>query len=96
MARLIGRIAERGVTVELTDGARELLGNLGYDPSYGARPLKRVISKRLVDPLALGLLKGDYAAGDAVRVEAEDGGLAFERLRPAAGAPQPQAPAAVA
>ena len=98
VARLIGRIAERGVTVELTDGARELLGNLGYDPTYGARPLKRVISKRLVDPLALGLLKGDYAPGDAVRVEAVDGGLAFTRVggTQPSGEPQPQAPAAVA
>ncbi len=98
VARLIGRIAERGVTVELTDGARELLGNLGYDPVYGARPLKRVISKRLVDPLALGLLKGDYAAGDTVTVEAVDGGLAFTRVggTQSSGEPQPQAPAAVA
>ena len=61
VARLIVRVAERGVDVELTDAARDLLGELGYDPAYGARPLKRVISKRLVDPLALGLLKGDFA-----------------------------------
>ena len=43
---------------------------MGYDPTYGARPLKRVIQKRLVDPLALGLLKGEYAAGDAIVVDA--------------------------
>jgi ATP-dependent Clp protease ATP-binding subunit ClpB len=79
--RLIGRVAERGVTVELTDAARDLLGNLGYDPVYGARPLKRVISKQLVDPLALGLLKGEFAAGDHVAVDAEEGGLRFERRR---------------
>jgi ATP-dependent Clp protease ATP-binding subunit ClpB len=89
VARLIGRVSERGVEVELTDGARELLGNMGYDPTYGARPLKRVIQKRLVDPLALGLLKGDFAPGDAVVVDAEDGGLSFTRS-------QSQAPAAVA
>ena len=59
-------MAERGVDVELTDAARDLLGDLGYDPTYGARPLKRVISKHLVDPLALGLLKGEFAAGDHV------------------------------
>jgi ATP-dependent Clp protease ATP-binding subunit ClpB len=100
VARLIGRVSERGVAVELTDDARVLLGNLGYDPTYGARPLKRVIQKRLVDPLALGLLKGDYAAGDTVLVDAEEGGLSFTRTR--AGGPdspaedQPQAPAAVA
>jgi ATP-dependent Clp protease ATP-binding subunit ClpB len=81
VTRLIGRVAERGVTVELTDAARDLLGDLGYDPAYGARPLKRVISKRLVDPLALGLLKGEYAAGDHIRVDADEGDLRFERTR---------------
>ena len=57
---------------------------MGYDPTYGARPLKRVIQKRLVDPLALGLLKGDYAAGDAIAVDAAPGdppALAFTRTR---------------
>jgi ATP-dependent Clp protease ATP-binding subunit ClpB len=95
VARLIGRVSERGVSVELTDGARELLGNLGYDPTYGARPLKRVIQKRLVDPLALGLLKGEYAAGDHVLVDAEPGdppALTFTRTR----AEAPEEAAAVA
>jgi ATP-dependent Clp protease ATP-binding subunit ClpB len=95
VARLIGRVSERGVEVELTDAARELLGNMGYDPTYGARPLKRVIQKRLVDPLALGLLKGDYAPGDTVVVDAEDGALAFTRTRPAPEpAPEPEPAAA--
>jgi ATP-dependent Clp protease ATP-binding subunit ClpB len=74
---------------------------MGYDPTYGARPLKRVIQKRLVDPLALGLLKGDYAAGDHIRVDAEPGdppALAFTRTRGAGGAPpaEEEAPAGVA
>jgi ATP-dependent Clp protease ATP-binding subunit ClpB len=95
VGRLVGRVSERGVTVELTDAARELLGNMGYDPTYGARPLKRVIQKRLVDPLALGLLKGDYAPGDAVVVDAVDGSLAFTRTRPApAGEREPEVAAA--
>ncbi|WP_037408839.1 ATP-dependent chaperone ClpB [Candidatus Solirubrobacter pratensis] len=81
VARLIGRVAERNVTVELTDAARDLLGDLGYDPTYGARPLKRIISKRLVDPLALGLLKGEFTTGDHVTVDADDGELRFERTR---------------
>ncbi len=81
VTKLIGRVAERGVSVELTDVARDLLGNLGYDPTYGARPLKRIISKRLVDPLALGLLKGEFAAGDHIRVDADGGDLRFERTR---------------
>ena len=82
VARLVGRVAERGVTVELTDVARDLLGELGYDPAYGARPLKRVIQKHLVDPLARGLLEGRYAAGDHVVVDAEDGELRFAAREP--------------
>ena len=77
VARLAGRVSERGVTIELSDAARDLLGNLGYDPAYGARPLKRVIQKRLVDPLARGLLAGEYAAGDRILVDADEGELRF-------------------
>ena len=79
VAKLIERVRERGVEVELTDDARTLIGNLGYDPTYGARPLKRVIQKQLVDKLALALLEGRFAAGDTVRVDARDGELAFEK-----------------
>jgi ATP-dependent Clp protease ATP-binding subunit ClpB len=78
--QLVGRVRERGIEVELTDGARTLLGNLGYDPVYGARPLKRVIQKQLVDKLALKLLEGEFAEGDRVRVDAAEGELAFERM----------------
>jgi ATP-dependent Clp protease ATP-binding subunit ClpB len=79
VAKLIERVRERGVEVELTDDARTLIGNLGYDPTYGARPLKRVIQKQLVDRLALALLEGRFAAGDTVAVDARDGELVFER-----------------
>jgi ATP-dependent Clp protease ATP-binding subunit ClpB len=79
VARLVSRVRERGIEVELTDDARTLLGNLGYDPTYGARPLKRVIQKRLVDPLALAILEGRFAAGDIVRVDAAEGELVLER-----------------
>ena len=72
------------MTVELTDAARVLLGDMGYDPTYGARPLKRVIQKHLVDRLALGLLQGDYAAGDTITVDAVDGELTFARAASAA------------
>ena len=75
--QLAGRVAERGIEIELTDDARTLLGNLGYDPTYGARPLKRVIQKQLVDRLALKLLEGEFAEGERVRVDAEDGELVF-------------------
>jgi ATP-dependent Clp protease ATP-binding subunit ClpB len=85
--RLVRRVRERGIEVELTDRARELLGNLGYDPTYGARPLKRVIQKRLVDPLALAILEGDFREGDTVRVDAGDGDLVVsvaDKVAPAA------------
>jgi ATP-dependent Clp protease ATP-binding subunit ClpB len=81
---LVARVRERGVEVELTDQARELIANLGYDPTYGARPLKRVIQKRLVDKLALKLLEGEFGPGDTVRVDAEEGELTF-----AVAAPEP-------
>ncbi len=77
--RLVRRLREREIEIELTDDARTLLGNLGYDPTYGARPLKRVIQKRLVDKLALALLEGEFAAGDVVEVDASDGELTFAR-----------------
>ncbi len=84
MDELVARVRERGVEVELTEEARELIANLGYDPTYGARPLKRVIQKRLVDKLALKLLEGEFGPGDTVRVDAEEGELTF-----AVAAPQP-------
>ena len=83
VAAVVERVREREIELELTDDARTLLGNLGYDPTYGARPLKRVIQKRLVDPLALAILEGRFVAGDTVRVDAADGELVLER----AGAP---------
>ncbi len=73
---MIERVAERGVHVTLTDDARTLIGDLGYDPTYGARPLRRVIQKRLTDRLALALLEGKMREGDAVTVGARDGELA--------------------
>jgi ATP-dependent Clp protease ATP-binding subunit ClpB len=77
VANVVARVREREIEIELSDDARTLIGNLGYDPTYGARPLKRVIQKRLVDPLALAILEGRFVAGDTVRVEAEGGDLAL-------------------
>jgi ATP-dependent Clp protease ATP-binding subunit ClpB len=84
VARVIERVREREIELELTDEARTLLGNLGYDPTYGARPLKRVIQKRLVDPLALAILEGRFAAGDTVLVDASEGEITLERAQAAA------------
>ncbi len=73
--RLVTRVRQRGIEVVLTDAARTLLGDLGYDPTYGARPLKRVIQKHLVDRLALAILEGEFREGDTVRVDALEGEL---------------------
>ncbi|MGZ5356732.1 MAG: ATP-dependent chaperone ClpB, partial [Solirubrobacterales bacterium] len=93
VARLSRRVAERGIEIELTDKARELLGNLGFDPTYGARPLKRVIQKQLVDKLALRLLEGEFSEGDRIEVDAAGGELVFERV---AGGAEPAAEHAAA
>ena len=92
--RLVRRVRERGVEVELTDAARTLLGDLGYDPTYGARPLKRVIQKHLVDRLALALLEGTFREGDTVGVDAVEGELvltAKSAVAPSAGRVAPMA-----
>ena len=91
VAQVIARVAERGVEVTLTDKARELLGNLGYDPAYGARPLRRVIQKQLTDKLALALLEGEIREGDAVTVDAGDGELVIEKGTPSRRTEEPAA-----
>jgi len=76
---LAERVRGRGVEIELTDEAKTLIANLGYDPTYGARPLRRVIQKQLVDKLALRLLEGEFVPGDRVLVDAADGQFTFKR-----------------
>jgi len=69
------RLEDRKITLELTDAALDLLANEGYDPAFGARPLKRLIQRELQDPLAMRLLSGEIRDGDTVHVEATDGQL---------------------
>jgi ATP-dependent Clp protease ATP-binding subunit ClpB len=80
LAQVIERVSERGVQLEITPAARELLGNMGYDPTYGARPLRRVIQKQLVDKLALALLEGRFHSGESVVADAAGGQVAIEPL----------------
>ena len=87
LRRLRERLAERGVELELTDDAKAAIAEAGWDPAYGARPLKRAIQRMLENPLALELLEGRFAEGDTVRVDVgEDGELVFERAEVAAPA----------
>jgi len=79
LRRVEARLAERGLRLELTDAAKETLAEAGWDPTYGARPLKRAIQRLLENPLALRLLEGEFAEGDTVRVDAKDDQLVFEK-----------------
>ncbi|MFT4197021.1 MAG: ATP-dependent chaperone ClpB [Pseudoxanthomonas sp.] len=79
MSGLEKRLAERGLKIEVSDQAFELLGNVGFDPVYGARPLKRAIQAQLENPLAQRILGGDFLAGDTVKVDAEGGHLVFAK-----------------
>jgi ATP-dependent Clp protease ATP-binding subunit ClpB len=79
VALLEKRLAERQLKLELSDKALDLLGNVGFDPVYGARPLKRAIQQQLENPLAKEILEGRFGAGDRVRVDAEAGHLVFTR-----------------
>jgi ATP-dependent Clp protease ATP-binding subunit ClpB len=90
LARLRDRLAERRIAIELTDAAKETLAEAGWDPAYGARPLKRAIQRLVENPLALRLLEGDFADGDTIRIDARDGEIVFEKEP----APAPAAAAA--
>jgi len=81
LERLRSRLAERGIELELTDEAKQVLADAGWDPTYGARPLKRALQRMVENPLALRLLEGEFADGDTVRVDAQDGELVFERAQ---------------
>ena len=79
LGRLRRLLTGRKIDLQLTDEARSLLADAGYDPIYGARPLKRAIQQLVQDPLALALLRGDFAEGDTVVVGVRDGQIVFHR-----------------
>jgi ATP-dependent Clp protease ATP-binding subunit ClpB len=77
IGHLIRRLQDRKIGLNLTNGTREFLAEIGFDPVYGARPLKRVIQHHIEDELALKILSGDVADGDTVKVGVEDGKVVF-------------------
>ena len=87
LRRLEERLADRGIRIELTDAAKEFLAEAGWDPTYGARPLKRAIQRLVENPLAMRLLDGALEDGDKVRVDAGDGELVFDNVGAAEPAP---------
>jgi len=81
LERLSRRLADRHMQIRMTPAARELIVSEGFDPVYGARPLKRTIQREVLDPLALRVLEGAFADGDIVEVDAEAGEIAFRRSK---------------
>jgi ATP-dependent Clp protease ATP-binding subunit ClpB len=78
---LRARLAERDLGLDLTPAAIDWVARAGYDPDFGARPLKRVLQKEVADPIALGILQGNYKPGDTVSIDATpDGGLVFDNI----------------
>ena len=87
---LARRLADRQVTIEATDAALSQLVDEGYDAAYGARPLRRTLQRRVLDPLAMELLRGNFSDGDAVLVDRDAGGLTFSRRTRAGSTESPQ------
>jgi len=79
LRRLDKMLAERGLTLRLTDRARDFLAETGYDPVYGARPLKRAIQQHVQDPLALALLEGKFRRGETIVANVQDGRIGFAK-----------------
>jgi ATP-dependent Clp protease ATP-binding subunit ClpB len=90
LQRVRDRLAEQGYGLQITEAAERYLAEVGYDPVYGARPLKRAIQRELQDPLALRLIAGDFHPGETIQVDSGKDGLRFETIE----APEPAAEAA--
>jgi ATP-dependent Clp protease ATP-binding subunit ClpB len=78
LKRLVKRLENQKITLELSDGAKAFVASHGYDPVYGARPLKRAIQKYILDPLSMDILEGKIREGQTIRVDERDGSLAFQ------------------
>jgi ATP-dependent Clp protease ATP-binding subunit ClpB len=84
LARLEQRLVDRKISLKMADSALDYLADIGYDPVYGARPLKRTIQRELETKMAKGILRGDFKDGDTIFVEVQGDRLAFNRLPAAA------------
>jgi len=87
LQRLQKRLDERKISLVVTDAARKLLIDGGWDPAYGARPLKRAIQRMVQDPLAMMLLEGKFSEGDTVEVDGRGGELVFTKAKTRTAAP---------
>jgi ATP-dependent Clp protease ATP-binding subunit ClpB len=82
LRRVSRLLAEKGYQLEVSEAAREFLAEVGYDPDFGARPLKRAIQRELQDPLALKILSGEFQQGETIRVDRGKSGLVFSAVTP--------------
>ena len=81
---LAQRLADRDISIEFSEEALDLIGEAGFDPVYGARPLKRAIQSRIENPLAQEILRGRFGPGDTIQVGVQDGKFTFEKVKEAA------------
>jgi ATP-dependent Clp protease ATP-binding subunit ClpB len=79
LGRVLQRLEQQHLELTLSEAAKRLLAEEGYDPVYGARPLKRVVQRRLLDPLSLALLEGKFVPGDRIRADVEKGEVVFHK-----------------
>ena len=79
LGRLEQRLAQQNLTLDVDTAAKKLLASEGYDPQFGARPLKRAIQEQLLDPLSMKLLEGEFKPGDKIKVTTKDDELVFQR-----------------
>src|SRR5207247_8805723 len=77
LSRLTKRLAQQNITLKLSDSAETQIAREGYDPVYGARPLKRAIQRYLLDPLSMNILEGKFGEGQTIRAEAKNGAIEF-------------------
>jgi ATP-dependent Clp protease ATP-binding subunit ClpB len=77
LSRLTKRLTQQNIMLELSDSAKTLIAREGYDPVYGARPLKRAIQRYLLDPLSINILEGKFGEGQTIRAEAKNGAIEF-------------------
>jgi ATP-dependent Clp protease ATP-binding subunit ClpB len=81
LSGLMKRLEDRKIRFEITDRSKDLLIEEGYDPTYGARPLKRTIQREILDPLAMRVLQGEFVEGDVVKIDAPAGEMVFEKVK---------------
>lgn len=80
LTQVVASVGEKNITLEITDEAKDFLGNKGYDPVFGARPLRRVIQNLVEDQLSEALLRGEFLSGDTVMVDCSEGKIVMKSL----------------